>query len=246
MPGYCKWYIIFASFVFNYTTCKTTARLSNEGTIIFRHRVYDSSSKQFIMTVVEQDRKIWFRDSFIIEPSFLLNISKDENGEKWDMVTDHYVFIDLKKRMFYEYSSFSDTAKLLKKYSQPDSVNITGGWNFYKYNKLMNEENMRNLPDTIIDGIEYKRLQSSKQWKLSNGDWNYTYIAWLRCDKKNSIFHIDRSFDEKMNCPMVKFAYMVEGRSPWISDEIFFETDRLGDNERKIFMSWEKVANANQ
>ncbi len=87
-----------------------------------------------------KDIKVWYKDSLVILQSLLINIENENGIRKSNVVVDHYIFLDLKTRSFYEYKNFSDTAKFTKKYTQPDSVLIPSCWSFYKYNKTINEE----------------------------------------------------------------------------------------------------------
>jgi len=70
-------------------------------------------------------------------------------------------------------------------------------------------------------------------------------LAYLRCDKKNSIFHYDRAFDEKMGCPVTRIEFRDEDIKAFAVGEMEFVRDKLTAEELKVFAAWERNAKLN-
>jgi hypothetical protein len=190
--------------------------------------------------------KLWFKDSFIVEEANQLSIYTDPyKNETWEFTLGRYIFIDLRNKSFYEYNSFSDTASLLRKYTQEDSTHVDGGWNFYAYRNFMPVDGLEELTDTISDGITYKRIRSNRTFKTDKGPTQSELIGYLRCDKKGTIFTLDRAFSEKIGCPLTKAETKSFPQKFWFSIELEFASDKLTQAELKVFSIWEKYAKEN-
>lgn len=234
-------------FVLGLTSCKTQYAPNSMGLVIQKVRTYDSSTNSFILPKYFKDFKIWYKDSLVIEEANHLTISTDAfQNETWEFILDKYIFIDLRNMSFYEYNSFSDTATLLRQYTQDDSVHIDGGWNFYSYTPLVPDYNPETLTDTTMYGVTYNRFKRSRT--ILNDDCKKisVFIGYLRCDKKGSIFQFDKAFGEKMGCPLVMYEAKIIPDITWIKNELEFVADKLSPEELKVFATWEKFARKNQ
>jgi len=219
----------------------------NCGIILHQHRVFDTLGGRWVQPEYHKDLTIWYKDSLVIEEAQRLNIINDHRTgkETWEIVIDHYTFIDLRSRSFYEYTSFSDTAVIRKKYTQPDSAYITGGWNFYRYNHVMMTKNLHRLGDTIMNGINYMRIKS-EDVRISNGkETRISGLGYLRCGKRNTLFRVDNPLSKKMGCPLVRYEFFERPANRFVSTQIEFLTDRLTDEQLKIFAAWELNAHNN-
>ncbi len=223
-------------------SCNTQRHCTDCGTVLVAIKQYDSATGQYDKQGIMPDFNIWYKDSVIIEEIKAVNIETNTSGVT-TMATpvDHYIFIDLRTKMFFVYRNFSDTAKIMDKYTQPDSVEIrgTGGWRFYARNDLPKTEPLIYLTDTLIAGVIFKRIRIIN----SNDENNPVIIGYLHCDKKNSIFKFDKALSEKMGCPMVRFDYLPSPKNPVpTSAKIEFVSDSLTKEELQVFEAWEKNA----
>ncbi|MBL7745418.1 MAG: hypothetical protein JNN00_18255 [Chitinophagaceae bacterium] len=202
------------STLFFFPFCRYTKEIKNCGKVLYRMNFWDTSSQKFVRAPEYwPDRRIWYRDSLVIleAPGLIINI--DTNGkEVRRVISDHFTYIDLSKRAFYEYLFFSDTAMFTKKYTQPDSIEGRTGWNFYAYRDMAVTEQPLNLSDTVIDRIRYQRVRF-----INNGDGvsNPVRIGYLRCDKKGTMFQFDKRFSEQRGCPMVRIDELPTSRNPF-------------------------------
>ena len=137
----------------------TVTKPANAGFVTVRVLYYDSILQNFVYSSTDwPERKLWYKDSLVIQELTGINLEENQQGKfTRQAVINGYLFIDLRSKSFYEYRSFSDTAKLQKKYTQPDSVAIEGGWNFY-YAKNFVADTYSPLSDTIIEGIEVQTI----------------------------------------------------------------------------------------
>ena len=231
--------MFFLFFVFLIIACRSQNNFKNGGVIEHRVRIYDSTRQGYLNEFIAPDMKIWYKDNLVIEEIKTVKITDTSEGITKEVNVAYYLFIDTKSKVFYNYSSFSDTAKILNKYSQADTMEIPGlgGWRFYASHDLNAIESPRFLADTTINYIVYKRVQLIVKGKNTLT----TVIGYLRCDKKGTMFQIDKNFSKKMGCPMVRVDYLASPQDPLsVSTEIVFINDSLSKAELKVFEAWEK------
>ena len=211
------------------------------GVVLHNLNVYDKKTKKYIHSdSIWPSIKIWYNKKFVIEEikGIIENID-GYNKSKKETVIERYTFIDLSKKAFYDYASFSDTARILEKYTQSDSIGIAGGWNFYYPVNFIITEQPESLSDTIIDKIPYKRFKFINSLKQSN--FRGRHIAYVRCDKKGSLFQFAKTLGDKIGCPIVRIDWSDEPFSNYKdSMEIVFLSDSLTHTEQKIFNAWER------
>lgn len=218
-------------------SCVNPKKIFNSGQIRLDSNIFDSTQKKYINYDYTSERKIWFKDSVIVQPALEVNFVEFKGKEEVTLIKVHYSYLDLRSKTVYDYSSFSDTAKILRAYILHDTANLPGCWSFWKENFRIFSDNPKELADTVINNITYKRIIKKFAEK------NIT-IGYLRCDKKGMIFHLDKNYDLKHDCPIVRFEYIYPGQS-WIKNEILFVSDKLTDKEAKIFKKWEQYAKEN-
>ena len=227
-------------------SCASTKKNSTEGLLLNQSGFLDHNTKKYIPDQIGGEHKVWYQDSIVIEESGRTDIRNDSNGQRFISTVDHYIYIDLKTRSFYEYKTFSDTTKILKKYTQSDSININLGWSFFKYHNVIPRENMKVLADTIINNISYKRTESVHVVQdIRRGPVAQSIVAYMRCDKKNSIFHYDRALDEQIGCPVTRFEMRDKGAITSAVFEMEFVRDILTPEELKVFAAWKRNAKLN-
>jgi hypothetical protein len=245
---YCMKFIkllqIFILFPF-LCNSQTQNTMITEGQIILKQRMYDKKNKEIIMKYLEKDKYIWFKDSCVIIEGLSLNTYQiDNDAETWNTEVIKYIYLDLKTMIFHDYKNFSDTAIPTRKYKVADTVCV--GWNFYRRSSLVNTNNtVTPAPDTIINYISYKRLKGVNIFfDDQNIETRSYYTYYMRCDKKNTIFHIDRLFDEKVNdCPAIRFDFDVPGRNAnTLSTSYDYASYKLTKREKGIFKKWAENA----
>lgn len=217
----------------------------NCGMIKYGLKKYDSLAHNYITDeYFWQNPRIWYRDSFAIEEIKELSIIQSNGKIEKKVTIGHFTFIDIRKSTLYDYSSFSDTAKLIRKYIQADSIPVPGGWSFYDRShdkEYPGYEPLVLLPDTIIGKVKLKRRMTA----YTNPDSEakdksrHVSIMYFRCDIKKSMFNLSHYFSRKIGCPCVRIDHPGAGNS---SSQIEFVTDKLTPQEIKIFNIWEKNA----
>lgn len=231
--------------MFPFISCSHPSGLNKEGALQMQIRYYDNPNLSDAEEGVFSDLNIWFKNDFIIEEIKTTFINTDTLGITTKKVnTAYYLFMDRKTKSFYNYSSFNDTAKILDKYSQADTAEIRGlgGWSFYKDHDLNIAGTPEVIPDTVIDGITYKRVRFNIRAKDSLSP----VIGYMRCDKKGTMFQMDNNLSRKLGCPLVRTDFLASPENPIAnSAEIVFLRDSLTKEEQKVFDAWKKNAKQN-
>jgi hypothetical protein len=230
------------------SSCSSQKKCINCGTVLYKNRLLSNGLNLFPFSqdAMSYDRKVWFRDSLVIAEGLQININTDPYGhETRELVVNKYVFMDLKKRTYYENSNFSDTASVIDKYRHPDSGRSRDGWDFYSKIDVINPEYREFIPDTVIAGISYKRVQSFVMKKDQLGDEKIFQIGYFRCDKKNNLFSKDRVLSETVGCPMLRLDNYSPSRQIHFSWEVEMLDNNLTPRQMKVFDAWEKYAENN-
>lgn len=193
-----------------------------------------------------QQPGIWYRDSLDIEEIKSLTIEEDSLGKEARSVgLLHFTFIDIPARSLYDYTSFSDTARLIKAYTHPDSLPVPGGWTFYIPAKdYPGFDPPVAIGDTSIDGVSYKRRRIGYTNPSLPEQEKQELIAYFRCDKKIPMqFSLLKSFSHKIGCSCVRIDHLPAspGLIP-LSQQIEYVADRLTAEEMKVFDAWEQYA----
>lgn len=240
----------FLLLTFHLTGCRQQKMLPESGHIIHSLKFYEPVYKDYIkQPIYWPDTKIWYKDSIIIQEITGLYISRDTKGQEVrEIKSEFYIFIDLPSRSFYKYSTFTDTSKIVKKYTQPDSLKIEGGWNFYAPFELPKASPPQILADTIIDGVNYKRLSLFYYYKnrIDSIPRIVESMGYFRCDKSGTMFKLDITYSKKMGCPLVRLDYhLSEDEKIRSSSQVEFVRNTLTSEELKVFNAWEKNAKNN-
>lgn len=225
-----------------FSTLSSNAQKNNHrfGTVLCTYHMLDTNSGRFIVPAYMRDTKLWYKDSFLIAEKYSIYIESDNRGmERWKTVVDHVVFIDARTDDFYVYSSFSDTAQFIKKYSQPDTGRVEEGWTFFQKKKAFSYDNKQLLPDTTIEQIRYKRIMSSGYESDGNIRVKNIQIAYARYDSPNPFIRIDLLLSQELGYPIVRLDRIAENVQ-WIKVEYKYISDKLTSEELKIFDTWKK------
>jgi hypothetical protein len=181
---------------------------------------------------------VWYHDSIGITQ--LSGIQSVQIGSKDTLfpITFGYRFVDMRNKWVYEYRNLSDTAAIVQKYGQADSVELAGGWNFFRKSGIQ-FDSLRVIGDTIINGMTYRKLRHV----LNARGKNIPTEILSRCDRKGTIFHLDVGLSNAVGCPVVKGTSLTpDGRLPTQSVEIEFISNTFPDSIRRVFAAWKRNA----
>ncbi|HMK25077.1 MAG TPA: hypothetical protein VK483_03540 [Chitinophagaceae bacterium] len=228
-------------------SCVSHRKISTSGVVVYSHKFYDPAIKDYVrQPTFIPGIKIWYKDSMVIEEIPRIYINTDTNGHVMRYVNPYfYTFIDLPTRSFYDFSTFSDTSKIIKKYTQPDSLGVAGGWNFYSPFELPKAAPPVELPDTLMEGINYKRLRLFYYYQRS-GELEKFMVEWIgffRCDKKGTMFRLDSTYSKMIGCPLVRSEWQPSKQEKFpVSVQIEYIRDSLTPEELRVFKAWGKKA----
>jgi hypothetical protein len=238
--------ISFFSFLslFIFLSCSAQKKCKNCGIVVFKNMFYEPSLKKYVHDEpYGPDTKVWFKDSIAIVKTMGIHAPTVNGVEtKREVVLMFYTFIDLRKMLFYKYATFYDTAKIIQSYNkvQADTVFWNVNWRFYQYHDIPYTEPLENLPDTIIEGKVFQRIRIINKPTIDTTNIR-TSIAYFDCERKGTMFQIDKSLSEKKGCPMVKYYILPSIKyAGAIAGEIEFVSDKLTPEELKIFDAWER------
>src|SRR5262245_29004010 len=109
-----KVFILLAYHIFATFYCNAQKNCNNCGIVTGGFKFLDTATGQYVyLENYGLDQKVWYKDSLVIEKIIGLYIDADSNGmEKRHTELLYYTFIDLRMMSFYDYATFSDTAKI--------------------------------------------------------------------------------------------------------------------------------------
>lgn len=226
------------------TTCYAQKRCTSCGTAVVKLKYYDTTTKQFIAIPQARDIKMWYKDSCIIQEYLHIFQGKDESqNTTWNTSVEKYKYIDLRTKEIYEYYTFSDTAKPMRKCAANDSDCIRGCWIYRTKNDFVPDVALINMPDTLIDGVRYRRAQTKQASITEKGKFEDILVLYMRCDMKDLFFFFSKQFSLKMGCPLVRFeSYTIPALYPGGQGLIDYSPNALSTQELKVFAAWEKNA----
>jgi hypothetical protein len=178
--------------------------------------------------------RILFKNNRSIQEVPLLIFTDDSSGQKASFKIKHYSYLDPDKNVCYNYKSVSDTAEVLKHYSDIDSVVKDGGWNFYS-NRKFEYDSSKNLCDTIINNTRYERISLDKK---VNGNAVYL-IIYFRCDKKGTLIKVFKPLSDSIGCPATRDDSFIKNKL-FMTRELEFISDKLTQGELKVFEAWDE------
>jgi len=108
---------VFFVFAIYDLSCSSAKPCKNCGSVLLKHRMLNPKTDEFVLPAYECDRKGWYLDSLVIGEGVHVDIENDKTGNSiWKTYVGEYTFIDLRTRSYYEYLTFSDTAKIVDSY----------------------------------------------------------------------------------------------------------------------------------
>lgn len=246
---------IFGLFSFLYFfSCNGDERKVISGSVLYKFQVFDKETKSFIKAIIPGDRKAWFSDSLVIWEGSHLDIETDSTGKQTHKsYVGEYMFCDLRTRSFYEYLNFSDSAKITDMYLQPDTGNNKRGWNFFADKTNFKEEILEHIPDTVINGITYKRIRCAEVFDLTDPEHIKLFgkkyfqitIGYLRPDLKGLVFSLDKIIEKKTGYPVVRIDNIAPNNNIYTIAEVKLLSDTLTDEEKRVFKAWYNNAKNN-
>lgn len=230
--------VLFAGLVVLTASCSSRKMAHRSGTVLLISKGWDPATKGFIEVPLLKKGKLWYRDSLVIMEAVRTHQDRDASGKTtFQHFTDGYIFLDLRTRWFSEYPVFSDTSQSVKIYTQADTTLILGGWNFYGPRAWEVLEPLTDMADTAIEGIKYSRVLFYAKYPTDT----LQQIAYLRCDRKGTLFHLHKDFITHKGCPAVRIDGVSTAKYPYpLSWTIEFTRDQLTPQEEKIFDAWER------
>ncbi len=230
--------VLLAGIVALAASCTGTKKVHRSGVILLTTNAWDPGKKEYVQFPLIPPKKVWYRDSLVIMHATRTHQDTDMFGKTtFQYFTQGYIFLDLRTRWFSEYAVFSDTSQPLKIYTQADTAYTVGGWNFYGPREWQVMEPLTDLPDTLIDNIKYSRVLFCARYAKDT----LQEIAYLRCDRKGTLFELHKDFSRRKGCPAVRIEGIITPRNLYpISSTIDFTRDQLTPQEEKIFDAWER------
>jgi hypothetical protein len=220
-------------------------RTVQNGVVVVKVRGFDTTSNTYLPYPNMPDERKWYKDSLVIEEIYRIYQYNDPYGKiTWDIKVIRYAFINLKTWEIYEYHNFSDTAKMIRKCPAGDSSCIRQCWRFWdKYGFMRAYGTLSPLPDTTIDGEQFKRVKRLLQTEGPRGKVEVTTHAYFSIPKKGKLIAFDYPYSKIVGYPMVKF----EETNPSFPDmnvhaEVEYLPRSLTAEELKVFAAWERNA----
>lgn len=213
------------------------------GKFLHEERTLDTLSNKLIIPKYHKDSKIWIMDSLVIEEIMGVNIVRDENGkETFDVIPERYTFINLKNKSIYEFSSFSDTAHLLAKYSEKNSRGKRN-WLFFKYSDSLEFKDIQKLSDSVIDNYTFTRYQISKeQIRKEKSESRVLYRYYTDCREKNIFLTFHKRISENTNCAVLKSDIIYIDAKIFYHHNLVKQSSNLSYEELKVFNAWKKYS----
>lgn len=230
-----------------YSCTNSKVQESSSGVVLLVTKQYDSASHEYRKSKIFPEIKCWYKDGAVIEEIKHVGIISGNNNQKiFSQNVDHYTYIDLKNGRLYNYSSFSDTARLLKNYTKENKHDIEGLNLFEQENDNINKTPYQ-LQDTVINDVLYKKYIIYYPNPYTEHHEELALIGYARCDKRGTLFQYFKGLKGFKNCPVVRIDYPPSKNDPHaFSFEFKFLSDLLTAEELKLFDVWEKNALSNR
>lgn len=233
---------IFFSLLMSCTSSIIKRGENRMGSCLTTVKELDTTTGKYVESEIFLGTKFWYFDSTVVQEVKRTSINTDTNSQtKISHYVHHYKYVDLRNEMFYNYSSFSDTARLLRKYQKTDPEAVEG-WNYFG-SGIQFTKPSQTLGDTLMDGIIYNRFRTHCSWKNNDSLAERDAIEYSVCYKANPILQFQKIPDVENNCPIVRIDWLKPGSDLIsISFELKFISDTLTDEQLKVFATWKKNA----
>lgn len=219
-----------------FSNCKITHRSVDSGEVVENVNTFWKTVNGVDIPYIKISQKAWYQDYFGITQICQINFVTNSSGQSINISTIGYRFLDLKKKLAYEYNCLSDTAIIKRKYRYSDTTHFLGGWNFV--NRLSHQiDSFRLLSDTTINNINYKQAKAN----FLINKTRYESICLFRCDIKMSNFQINKVISNLIGCQLAFIRnYPVENPQSKNDEELKFISNHFPDSIVKVFVAWKK------
>ncbi len=181
-------------------------------------------------------RYTWFEDSTVIyeiyeQYSEIRNDTLIAEGNR----LAYYTILDLPTVHAQDYFLFSEDSEPVTDYNLNENEFIS--WGAFKKNTKPDKhvDSLIQTSDTVIDGRKIKRLW----YTLSGPGWQARVTCGLSCSIPKTIFHLNRSLDDKYpDCQVTYFLSedLLNGFST--TSKLSVIRDSLTDSEKMVFKKW--------
>lgn len=229
-----KLLLLFTYFltIFLSLKCKVSKPPTNEGEAIELVRTLWHMGNNKDTPNITIKERAWYQDSIGITELCRINFVETDTSKYVYISTTGYRFVNLKQKRVYEYTSFSDTAALKRKYRYTDTTEFIAGWNFTTKPRI-GADSLTQLTDTLIDKTVYARCKFEEDL--------FNNICWFRCDKKNMYFTLSREISDRIGCPVFFFSsYPIKNPDRKHEQKINLISQRFPDSVQKVFNAWKK------
>jgi hypothetical protein len=228
--------VIYIVIILLLSGCQANGQLQDKGQALITSYYYSKKSGKLMDSICF---RVWWDGNQSILQVPLIRFEEDAAGNRKDWVEiNHYSFLDPQKNVCYNYKSFTDTAKVLKAYSDIDSVEVDGGWNYLSKEGLRFETASR-LSDTTINGENFQRLYAHRK----DGEYLIDFFMYMNCDVKAGNVKLHKHLSDSLGCPIVRNDTYINDRL-YSSLRFTFVSDRLTEEEIKVFEAWRKNVNS--
>ena len=200
-----------------------------EGIVILKN-YYSGYEDSLQLPFVHIENKVWFKDSVVVIERKSIVTLESENKYSRNTVVYKYTLLDLKTMICEDYEHFSDTATLLGRYRLAPGEFFDKGLFLSKKESDVSGD-MVDLPDTTINGKQYKRIKVNYE--------GYHQICYFENQWSSNLFHINRTLNEKYDGYFITKTELkangIKG-SKWF--EMFFLQHHLDSNSSKVIDKW--------
>lgn len=215
-------------------------------------KVYDTLHSKYISIPVIPDFKVWYKGNYSIRQQDFVNIVEDNEGNSIvNVYPNMYYFIDIKRRIFYEYCEFNTKNIFYRAYLVSDTMlERSTGTVFWGYPKNLDSteqiiipiESLKPMSDTLIENTRYIRMFAKTFPKNNLNNDSTLSIYYFRPDVKGSPLNIVWNTAKYFEYPLVCIESFSKPPYSSIVQYIQFIRFKLTKQEKKIFRVWKKHA----
>ncbi len=181
-------------------------------------------------------RYTWFEDSTVIYEIYsYFTESINDTVVKEGSRLSYYTILDVPTMRAQDYYLFSADSEPLTNYYLKDNEFVS--WGSFSKNSKPDKfvDSLKMLADTIIDGNTLKRLYIT----VHGEGLQYTVTCGLSCSNPKTIFHFNRTIDEKYpGCQVTYYKYEQLPGGFDMYSKMKVIRDELTNSEKMIFKKW--------
>jgi hypothetical protein len=202
-------------------------------TVFFTTAFYDTTGNLAFTDTL----KTWYKDSIAVQELHKIRRTTYDGNSTVDYPVFAYRFMNLRTSKWFDFSSLSDTATILKSGSIPEAGFPDGGWNFYSKGGIPISGGITKLHDTIVDGIKYQLVKFNLAGESAEKSFN---IGFVRCGMKSTMFSLEKTFTHQNNCAMTKMlGYSLRNNRPFSKLELEYVADTIPSTIISLCSKWQ-------